>query len=382
MEPSNAITLLHGRIVTGAGGGPERMILHAPHHLHGTPYRSIAAYLHPPDDIGFAALEERARQQGCDLIHFAERHPIELGVIERLLAICRENNVRIWHGNDYKSNLYGLILRRRHPLKLVTTVHGWVQWTRRTPLYYAIDRWCIRRYDRVVAVSQDLHERCLELGIPAERLTLIENGVDIDDFERRPAKARNAGSQPGRLIIGGVGRLSGEKGFHLLIEAVDRLIDQGLDLELWIAGEGDERGALERQIAAAHHPDRLKLIGFCSDIAGLLQQIDIFALSSLREGLPLAMLEAMATGVPVVAARAGGIAAFACDGEHALLCPTGSAEALAGCLARLVAAPRLRDRLVHGAHQHVAEHYSLGARMQRMVEVYDSLGLTAAGRAA
>ena len=85
-----------------------------------------------------------------------DRGPLDCRVVRQFLDICRRQRVRIWHGHDYKSNALGLLLRRAWSMRLVSTAHGWVTETRRTPLYYAIDRRCLARYDAVLCVSRDL----------------------------------------------------------------------------------------------------------------------------------------------------------------------------------------------------------------------------------
>src|SRR5205807_1957417 len=126
-------------------------------------------------------------------------------------------------------------------------VHGWVHYTKRTPLYYRIDRAVLPRYESVICVSEDLRERCLACGVPAERCVLIENAIDTDEFSRAlsaPEAKGRVGVPPGRFVIGAVGRLSAEKGFDVLIRAADRLLADGLDVELLILGEGDQKGPL------------------------------------------------------------------------------------------------------------------------------------------
>src|SRR5262249_31130017 len=157
-----------------------------------------------------------------------------------------------WHGHDYKSNALGLLLQRFWPMRLVTTVHGWVKQTRRTPLYYGLDRLCLRRYEKVLCVSSDLHEQCLASGVDHERSLVIENGIDTADYTRRHSVANakhQLGIPHGRVVIGAAGRLSAEKGFDVLVRAVDSLLQRGLDAELLILGEGDELTRLQALIA-------------------------------------------------------------------------------------------------------------------------------------
>jgi glycosyltransferase involved in cell wall biosynthesis len=372
------IHVLHVRIVTGTGGGPEKTILASPRHLEGTRYRESACWIHAPGDPGILLLEHKAGERGCPFFAVEDPHPYDLRTLLRLAELCRAEDVRIWHGHDYKSNLFGVLLAKLCDLKLFTTVHGWVKHTEKTPLYFAVDRFALRRYGEVVAVSRDLFDECLRIGVPPDRLTLVENAIEADDFRRTfpPARAPLRASPPfppGRLLVGAVGRLSDEKGFPFLIEALERAVDAGCDLELWIAGEGDQEEPLRARIAASRHRDRLKLLGFRSDVRALFEAFDVFALSSIREGLPNVVLEAMAMEIPVLATRCGGMEAFAQDGHDALLVPPGDAAALADGLVRLARDPELRLRLGRAARARIERDASFAARMERFVQLYDRL---------
>ncbi len=257
--------VLDARGIVGTGGGPDKTILNSSRLLEPMGYRNLCAFMHPPADPGFDVVRRRAESLNAPLISITDRGPWDWRVVTQLLAVCRREKVAIWHGHEYKSNALGLLLRRFWPMRLVTTVHGWVKHTRRTPLYYAIDRSCLRHYEVVISVSNDLHARCLDCGVPPERCILIENGIDTRQFARtRPPRdaKRNLGIPSDRLLIGAVGRLSEEKGFDLLIQATDRLLSSGIDVELNIAGEGDQRDRLSELIHALHREDRIRLVGF------------------------------------------------------------------------------------------------------------------------
>ncbi|HTU89669.1 MAG TPA: glycosyltransferase, partial [Gemmataceae bacterium] len=310
------------------------------------------------------------------LLAIPDSGPWDWRVPGRMLEICRRERVAIWHGHDYKSNALGLLLRRFWPMRLVTTVHGWVKHTRRTPLYYRIDRFCLPRYERVISVSADLHEQCLALGVPAQRCLLIENGIDLADYSRtlNTAEARQAlGIPPRRLVVGAVGRLSAEKGFDLLIRAVDRLARTGLDVELLIAGDGDEGPSLRALVSELGCGERVRLLGFQDNVKALYQAFDVFALSSLREGLPNVLLEAMALEVPVVATRIAGVPRLIDDESNGLLIQPGSVEELTRSLRLLFNDSELRQRLARAGRETIVERYSFAARMNRIRAIYDEL---------
>jgi glycosyltransferase involved in cell wall biosynthesis len=366
---SSPIVVAHVRIVSGAGGGPEKTILATPRELKGSGYQAFALYLHAPGDAGFEVLRERARQKDCELVALADRWPYDPRTLKKLAALCRERGVRIWHGHDYKSNFYGVLLRKQLGVKLVSTMHGWVQPSWKTPLYFAIDRWSLRRYEQVMAVSQDLFEAALENGVARERLTLVENAIDTEEFRRR---APTSGKP---FVIGAVGRLSEEKGFHLLIEACERLAARGREFELRIAGEGPDKQRLAQQIARSPFAARWKLLGFQKDTRALFESFDLFALSSLREGLPNVVLEAMAMEVPVLATRSGGMEAFAKHGEDTWLVDPGSVDELERGLEQLLSDAELRQRLARTARARIERESSFQARIAKEVAVYSRLGL-------
>jgi glycosyltransferase involved in cell wall biosynthesis len=373
---SEMTVVLETRVVKGSGGGPDKTILNSPRFLSPAGYHVLCAYMHHPADPGFEQLRRKSQSWQAPLVSVSDRGPWDWQVVAQYLRICRRERVAIWHGHDYKSNALGLLLRRFWPMRLVTTVHGWVHRTSRTPLYYGIDRLCLPRYERVICVSEDLHAECLALGVPAEKCILVKNAICTDEFVRRidtDEAKRSLDIPVSRSLVGAVGRLSDEKGFDVLIRAADRLLAAGVDLELRIAGEGHERPRLQRLIDELGRGDRIRLVGFQAEALGLYQAMDVFALSSLREGLPNVVLEAMAMGVPVVATRIAGVPQLIHDGENGLLVGPGDLDGLTGALARLLGDAGLRETFRRTGRATVEDGYSFEARMEKIRAIYDDL---------
>ena len=372
----NAPVILDARVVTGSGGGPDKTILNSPRFLEPLGYRNICAYLHPPGDPGYEAIRKNAERYGAPLISIPDRGPWDWRVVTELLAACRREKVAVWHGHDYKTNAIGLLLKRFWPMRLVTTVHGWVRHTARTPLYYKVDQMCLPRYERVICVSDDLLESCLECGVPAKNLVLVENGIDAEDYRRTRSIAEakaSLGFPASRFLVGAVGRLSTEKGFDLLIRAIHDLVRKGEDVQLAIVGEGDERANLERLTAELGLQDRVKLPGWQTDVRGYFEAMDAFALSSHREGLPNVLLEAMALEVPVVATRVNGVPRLVQDGRNGLLVEAGDADALTTALLALIRNAALRDLFNAAGRRTVEGRYSFPTRMQKLKRIYDEM---------
>ena len=302
--------VLHPRVVTRTGGGPEKTIFNSARFLVPYGYDVLCAYMHPPQDRGFGELQKKAQALGAPLVGIPDRGPWDWRTVRQLLAICREHQVAIWHGHDYKSDFLGLLVRRWWPMRLVTTVHGWVDIKPKTLIYNPVDKFCLRFYDKVICVSADLHDECRRWRVPADRCLLIENAIDTQQYARQTPigeAKRRLGFRTDRTLIGSVARLSEEKNLEGLILAADRLLREGKAIDLIIVGDGPERASLERLLGKLGHGDHIRLLGFRSDTTDLYQAMDMFVLNSDREGLPNVLLEAMALEVPVVATRVGGI---------------------------------------------------------------------------
>jgi glycosyltransferase involved in cell wall biosynthesis len=373
---SSRAVVLDARVVKGSGGGPDKTILNSPRYLLPAGYRNLCVYMHPPGDAGFEQLRKKALEREAPFVAVPDRGPWDLSIIPAFLNLCRREKVQIWHGHDYKTNALGLLLRRFWPMRLVTTVHGWVEHTTRTPLYYRVDKYCLPRYEVVIGVSDDLVRTSIACGVPAERCLLIENGVDTIEYQRRltvlEAKAKQ-GYPANRLLIGGVGRLSAEKGFDILIRAVDSLIKRGLDVGLWIIGEGNECATLQKLIDELGQGDRMRLVGYRRDTADLYQAMDLFCLSSLREGLPNVLLEAMALETPVVATRIAGVPRLVQHEQSGLLVEPNNESALTEALERMLRDQALRLSLARQARRTIETRYSFQGRMDKVRALYDRL---------
>jgi glycosyltransferase involved in cell wall biosynthesis len=181
-------------------------------------------------------------------------------------------------------------------------------------------------------------------------------------------------------MIGAVGRLSHEKGFDILLDAVALLLSEGRDVGLAIAGDGPAGEALQQRAAALGLADRVRWLGFQQDLVPLYEAMDVYALSSRREGLPNVLLEAMSLEAPVVATRVAGVPRLIDDGVNGLLTPIGDARALADAIARLLGDAPLRQRLAAAGRQTIVERYSFSARMAKIAALYDEVLATKAAR--
>jgi glycosyltransferase involved in cell wall biosynthesis len=375
--PSNRIdrpTVLHVRVVAGTGGGPEKTILRSPRYACDEYFRMAVAYIHPTGDPGIETIKASAKQFNAPLFTIPERGPLDPRTVAALYLLCKSQKVAVWHGHDYKSNLLGLVLRRFWKMKLVTTVHGWTNDTFRTRMYYHVDKWCLPRYDEVIAVSPLLNEHCLNIGVRPSRLSYIANAIDCNDYKRtrtiRQARAE-LGIFRDSFIMGVVARLSPEKGVDRAIGAIADLHVKYPNTELHIVGDGPEfdrlkRLAVERGVAGIVH-----FWGHQAQSKRFFEMFDMLLLPSLSEGFPNVVLEAMAMAVPVAAANVGGVSELLKQGRRGVILDANDVESWAGHIAPLIVSKERRHELARLGRARVEKYYSFDQRMAKVFKVYD-----------
>lgn len=367
--------VLHARVVAGRTGGPDKTIFRSVAHIDPRRYAVHLVYIHPQGDPVVRELQDRALEFGCTLHTIPESGALDMRTVLALKRLCIQLKVDIWHGHDYKTNALGLLLRRFHTMKLVTTAHGWTDETNRTRLYHKLDNMMLPRYQRVMTVSKPLWNQCLAQGVEAARLSYMPNGIDADDFsptDRGESMRRYLGIPQDRKVIGMVGRLSPEKGLNRALQTLAKLTAMHHDVQLLLVGDGPQRNELIRQAEDLKIMDRVLFAGWQNDARPYYEAMDMLLLSSLTEGMPNVVLEAMAMGVPVAATDVGDVSYLLDDGRCGLvLSPDADDWALAlgywlpqtDELARLTRLARLR----------VKSEFSFAKRVRRELDVYDQV---------
>lgn len=329
------------------------------------------------------SLWSEARERGIRTLYVADLqravHPLrDARALRSVHGLIERGGYDLVHTHISKAGIVGRAAARRAGVPVIVhTYHGSVAEVHGpSPLSWAFrlcERMAARWTDRLLAVSQAAVRTCLGNGIGRpEQYRVIHNGIDPEAFRPRPAA--RVPELPGRgPVIGTVGSLTREKGMDLLLAAASRLRPCRPDLRLCVVGDGVERQRLERQVRASGLQDTVFFAGAQADVRPWLASADVFALASRAEGLPGAMLEAMAMERPVVATRVGGIPEAAVDGVSGLLVPPEDPEALAVALERLLADAPLRERMGREGRQRVCAEFTVARMVERVAEEYERL---------
>ena len=375
VRPNTTPLVLHARTVADSGGGPEKTILRSPRYTDPSCYRMAAVYIHPERGSAIDDIRVRAEQQGCPFYGVVERGVLDLRTVKHLTELCRTLGVNIWHAHDAKSNLIGLILRQRLGVQLISTVHGYIEHTRKLRAYRKVDHALLRRYDRVVVVSPMLYDQCHAAGIDEDRMVYIPNGIETEPCQRTASiyEARAAIGLPlDAAVLGLVGRLSKEKQVDRLIAIFPQLLARVPHAHLLIVGDGPERKALEHHAQQLGLGDRVRMVGWQNPMTDWYQAMDVLTLTSSTEGLPNVLLEGMAMGLPIAATNVGAIDDLLDGGLCGRLLSQNPAT-WTDPLGQLLTDQNLRMELGLAGRRRVQSEFTFAKRMDRMMTQYDML---------
>ncbi|MDR1485929.1 MAG: glycosyltransferase family 4 protein [Planctomycetaceae bacterium] len=331
--------------------------------------------------------------------------PNFFGALSDVVNILRRRGIDLVCAHGHKSRFLGWLAARRVGVPVIGVSHGWTWQDWKTSMYERIDQWIHHRLDKIVCVSQGQADKVIKTGTKPQRVVVIHNAIDVERFNVANDLADNSKNTYGeysneylkrligyfdatpKVLIGAAGRLSPEKGYDVLIDAVKILVDDerlncvgnnfcndkycdqnsGKDcgfgvgtipFGLVLFGEGFMRADLQRRIDASGVSDYFKMVGFTSELDNFLPCFDVFVQSSRTEGFPCVNLEAMASGVPVVATQVGGVPEQIESGFNGILVPPEKPQVLAAELKRLIIDPIQRRKLGGTARQFVKTKFT------------------------
>jgi L-malate glycosyltransferase len=351
-------------------GGAERVVADLARTLDRGRFRPIVCCLNFKGQL--AALVEA---QGI-AVHVLDKRPrMDLRALFRLVRLMRAEHVDIVHTHLWTSSFWGRLaaILAGVPVRVVTE-HNLDLW-RRAPHWLA-DRLLARSTDRFVFVSAAVEAFYRErLALPPAHCRVVLNGVErpaLDRFPDRATARARLGIEGDGPVVGTVGRLEERKGHAFLLEALRLVGEREKGVRGLVVGAGKEAARLAALRDRLALGDRVRLVGYWPDLDEALAAIDVFVLPSLMEGHPLAVLEAMAAGKPIVATAVGGLAEAIEEGRSGLLVPPGDADALADAVVSLLRDPERAARLGREARRTLEERFSLEKSVRANEDVYRS----------
>jgi glycosyltransferase involved in cell wall biosynthesis len=320
----------------------------------------------------------RRAAEGLELIPIAARSEVDLRAGWRLSRVLRRLAPDIVHAHDaHATAMAGLGLSMagataRSPALVVS---------RRVDFHLrqnSFSRWKHRQVDRFIAASEAIRRMLVADGVPAERTVTVHEGIDVELVQAAPpVDVHEAFFLPhGAPVVGNVAALVPHKGQRHLIEAAHLVVREVPDARFVILGEGELREQLERQVREHHLEKHVLLPGFRTDVLGCIKGFDVFAMSSVTEGLGTSLLDAMACSRAIVATRAGGIPEIVEDGRTGLLVEPRDHQAMARSIVRLLRDQALRRRMGEAGLGRVNEQFTVERMVAGTAAVYERVAGT------
>ena len=313
-------------------------------------------------------LWERATAEGIRCHPIRIRNAIDLAAGVKLRAILKREHYDVVHFHTSRAHSMAPFARGFASTLLVTRRMDYRPNRVFAPLLFN------RAVDSVVAISDGVADSLAAAGVDRQRVTVIHSGVDCARFRppttEERANARAAlGISDNEILISAVGALEQRKGHRYLIEAIGALA-ASIKVKCFIVGQGSIHRVLQGEIAVIRSLDRTKLLGRVDDVRELLWASDIFAMPSLKEGLGVAALEAMASALPLIASDVGGLREVVEDGRTGIIVPPANSKQIASAIRRLAESIELREQMGAAARVRVVENYSMEQMAARTLALY------------
>jgi glycosyltransferase involved in cell wall biosynthesis len=346
-------------------GGAERVVAHL-----ATTLQAAGAYnlvILPAQGEGWLARELAG--SGVAIEHFYLNRPVSPACARSLADLLRRHDIEVAHSHEFSMAVYGSWASWLAGVQHVITMHGSRYYAGRLQRRIAL-RTAVALSRATVAVSEPLADHlCRDLRLSRDRIATASNGVPHVEPARVTLR-EELGLDPADTLLVAVGNLYTVKGHRCVIDALALLGPRHRRLHFAIAGRGDLATALADHARACGVAGRLHLLGLRSDVGAVLAAADIFVHPSLSEGLPLALLEAMFAGRPIVASDVGEIGTALAGGEAGLLVEPGDAQALSSALDRLLREPEFARALGARARRRAFAEFDVRQMVCRYASIY------------
>ncbi len=347
----------------GNEGGAVAYLLHLIRNLDHHQYRPVFV------SMGRDDLREAIEGLGLEY-HVAKTPPA-------VARLARAKGARFFHTHGVRANFAGRVAGLLTGIPAVTTVHSMIAMDyTRTPTRVAatmLDNATLRLARRIIAVSGAIARDVIRRGARPEVVRVVYNGIPPAEPASRTALRAELGLDDETVVLFAAARLHPVKGFRYLLDAAAQLEGRLPPWQLLIAGDGPMRDELQRRVRELNLGHRVRLMGHVPNARRLLPAFDVYVSSSLMEGLPLSITEAMAAQVPVVATEVGGVPELLEDGRSGLLVPPADHGALAAAIERMVTEEGLAEALARKAYERYLADFTTERFAERTMAVYSEL---------
>lgn len=376
MANMQKINVMQCRSTYTTGGGPDKTVLLVAEKANPDKFNMVVMYMRGVRDNDFQ-IAKWARDRGLTVYEVLERGKFDIDNLFQINRLIRDHKIDIYHARDYKTCFFGLLLWLINPrMKLVFTAHGWIIDNTKQKLYTWLNIFSLKRYQKIIAVSKATKKIMVDRGIDKSKIDIVYNAIDVDQWCRGEILSTfrsELNISCKSKLVGIVGRLSNEKGVDTTLEVARHVIMSRPDTYFVLVGDGPIRSEVENKIRDLGLSSNVFLVGFRKDALNIYAGLDLFLSTSLTEGTPNTVLEAMAMEVPVVHTAVGGVPEMIEDGVDGILCKVGDVHGISQAVLTVLNDENTARRLREHGRRSVCTKFSLTTRMQIIESIYEQV---------
>ena len=281
-----------------------------------------------------------------------------------MFLILYKKRFDLIHTHGYFADIITIPVAKVLRIPVISTCHGFIEDGWKLKRSYRIDRMMLRYADRIIAVSQGIKYDLLKAGLRESRVNVVLNAVQTDTDPKkfihdRDTRRHALGVGERDFVLGYIGRLSKEKGIPYLLDAAEILFQRDIPIKVLMIGDGPAKEGSELIVRQKNREDKVFFAGFQRDVKEWIPAMDVFVLPSLTEGTPMALLEAMACRIPIVASSVGGVPQIIDSGKSGILVAPGKPEDLAAGVMEFYDNNSLREAFAEAAYRKVRSFFDI-----------------------
>ena len=387
MNHNQPIRVMDLRGTYKGGGGPDKTILlsaklHDPKRVH-----VLVTYLRDPKDNEFE-IHKRAAKLGINYVDVRDRYLIDLSCVKSLNRLIKQHDLRIVHTHDDKTLLYGWILKKILPgLRIMYTCHSHACYSRKdfTRIQDYLDFFIrnqariflMKRYQKpILTVSENTKSRLVKDGLRGQDIEVLANGIDFNFWKKekgRPVLKEELQIPPDGYLVGTVARIDYDKDLSTFFQVTQAVVQIFQNVKFVIVGDGHGNELQRVQVLAEEMGvgDHVFFTGHRNDILDIYASMDIFLMTSLTEGMPNTVLEAMSMEIPIVSTSVGGVPDLVDHGKTGFLADVGDHKSLSTYVLKLLKDNMLRQEFACAGRERIKKHFSFDQRVKKLEKYYE-----------